>query len=684
MLLKKIHIKNLRSYKEQKITFPKGSTLLSGDIGSGKTTILLAIEFALFGLQPSQKATALLKNGEEEASVTLNFEIENKEITIERTLKKKGKSIGQDYASITIDNEKYEASITEVKNKILELLNYPKEFSKKTNLLYKFTVYTPQEEMKQIIQESRDIRLNTLRHVFGIDKYKRIQENSSILASKLREKIRINQTLISELDKTKENLIEKQTFFQTLKQNQIKINTDSENATKNRQEKENLLNAIQEKINEKKKIETEKEKSELMKNEKSRQIIFNQNSLKNIQEQIKQNENITFNKEEYDSLDQRINFQEQKENEIQKEYLDIISRINSLNSKKSEIQDLKNKISNLRECPTCLQQVTEEYKNNIFSNADSEEKQIFNTLTKLTEKRNELIQKIEETKKQKEEFKKRKSELELIKLKIDSLKDKKEQKQQIENQIASLKKDLEHFDELIKKTEISIKEYEKYDEIFREKDEELKKAKTTENELLIKKAEINKEIQFTEQQILELDKQIKEKEKLQKNIELLRALEYWISNDFLNLILFTEKQIMITLKEEFSRLFSTWFSTLVSDSLTATLDDDFSPIIMQQDYELDYAFLSGGERTAIALAYRLSLNQVINSILSNLRTSNIIILDEPTDGFSTQQLDKMRDILNQLNISQLILVSHEPKIESFVDNIIKIKKDGGVSQVDFN
>jgi len=70
---------------------------------------------------------------------------------------------------------------------------------------------------------------------------------------------------------------------------------------------------------------------------------------------------------------------------------------------------------------------------------------------------------------------------------------------------------------------------------------------------------------------------------------------------------------MLTLKDEFSRLFSKWFSMLVSETLTAKLDDSFSPIIEQQDYELDYAFLSGGERTAIALAYRLSLNQVINS-----------------------------------------------------------------------
>ena len=139
---------------------------------------------------------------------------------------------------------------------------------------------------------------------------------------------------------------------------------------------------------------------------------------------------------------------------------------------------------------------------------------------------------------------------------------------------------------------------------------------------------------------------------------------------------------MLALKDEFSELFSKWFSILVSDSLTAILDDDFTPKIQQQDYELDYNFLSGGERTAIALAYRLALNQVINSLLSNIKTSDLVILDEPTDGFSTQQLDKMRDVLDQLDIGQLILVSHEQKVEGFVDNIIRVSKEKNVSKVE--
>src|SRR3989344_1416348 len=128
MILKKLSIENMRSYRKEEIVFPKGSILLSGDIGSGKTTVLLAIEFALFGLQPGQKANSLLRTGEENASVTLELNIDGKEVIIERKLKRKGKSINQEYNSITIDDQKYEESVTEIKNRILDLLKYPKEF----------------------------------------------------------------------------------------------------------------------------------------------------------------------------------------------------------------------------------------------------------------------------------------------------------------------------------------------------------------------------------------------------------------------------------------------------------------------------------------------------------------------------------------------------------------------------
>ena len=60
MIVKKLKLENIRSYKSQVVEFPLGRTLFEGDIGSGKSTILMAIEFALFGLG-SEKPGSLLE-----------------------------------------------------------------------------------------------------------------------------------------------------------------------------------------------------------------------------------------------------------------------------------------------------------------------------------------------------------------------------------------------------------------------------------------------------------------------------------------------------------------------------------------------------------------------------------------------------------------------------------------------
>ncbi len=682
MLLKKLVIENLRSYENQTIKFPKGSTLLSGDIGSGKTTILLAIEFALFGLQPSQKGNSLLRNGADTAKVILEFEIEKKEIIVERTLKRKKHSINQDYVSITIDNEKFEESVSEVKAKILDLLNYPKEFAKKTNLLYKFTVYTPQEEMKQIIMESKDIRLNTLRHVFGIDKYKRIQENASVLNSKLRERVKINEALYGDLDELKKRSTDKNTNLIESKENMIESEKDYINKFKDRELKEENLKEVKEKIDEKQKFESDKEKNNMLINEKKNQISKYEIDVQKLKEQVEEVEKLKFSDDEYNSIKQRIVVQKNKYEELHNEYIEIMGKIKALEGKREEANNLVRQISGLDKCPTCLQQVSINYKDDMLNNAKKEIDIVDNNIYGYDKRKNDLIEKINVVKNLIEKFEKQNKEMDLLKIKIDSFKEKESRIEETQKQIIGLNEDVLMLQQQILRLDKEIKSYDKYDIIFNERTNDLNEAKDRENKASIRKAEIGKEIEFLEEQIKELKERIEKKENMKKDTDKLKSLENWISGKFLEIVLFTEKQVMVTLKHEFSNLFSRWFSNLVSENLTARLEDDFSPIIEQNGFEIDYQFLSGGERTAIALAYRLSLNQVINSLLSNIKTNNLVILDEPTDGFSAQQLEKMREVLEQLDTEQLILVSHEQKMEDFVDNIIRIEKEGGVSNTE--
>lgn len=681
MRIKKIKLENIRSYENQEIEFPEGSILLSGDIGCGKTSVLLAIEFALFGLQPSQRGSSLLRNGTNEGKVILEFEVDGKNIILERSLKK-AKSISQDYASISIDNEKFEESVTEIKNKVLKLLNYPSEFSKKTNLLYRFTVYTPQEEMKQIILESSETRLNTLRHVFGIDKYKRIEENLDILNSKLKETIKIKEGQTSDLGLIKEALQKK-------KDSILEMNKNKEERQRLLQEQktrteiiEKQVKEVEGKVNEKKNFEIEKGKSFYAFQSKKEASIDLKNQIQRLAEEIEEGKKLEFNESLFNQILEDIKRNIEREKVLQEEFISISGQINSLLEKKQEAEKLKEKISRLDQCPTCLQEVNEEYKNNIFKNADKEIEEINKYREEKEKRKIELSEDLKKTRQSLEDLNSKKSEQEIKKIKLERVNEKQKTLLDLEKKRQQTEQDINMISQQITILEKNIESLSNFSILYDEKKKELDLVWEEEKEYSIRLAEINKEIEITLRSIEETELKIKEKEGLIEKINYFKELKDWISEKFLNLILLIEKNVMLKLREEFSKLFTEWFSVLVPESLNVRLDEHFSPIIEQQGYELSYSYLSGGERTSVALAYRLSLNQTINFLLSRIKTSDLIILDEPTDGFSETQLDKMRDVLQELNAKQLVLVSHESKIEGFVDNILRFKKEAGVTIVE--
>ena len=91
MIIRNIILQNIRSYKTPPpIQLATGTTLFEGDIGSGKSTILLSIEFALFGLGDIEGAY-LLRHGEKTGSVHLEFTVDSHEYRVFRSTRTKKK-----------------------------------------------------------------------------------------------------------------------------------------------------------------------------------------------------------------------------------------------------------------------------------------------------------------------------------------------------------------------------------------------------------------------------------------------------------------------------------------------------------------------------------------------------------------------------------------------------------------
>lgn len=158
----------------------------------------------------------------------------------------------------------------------------------------------------------------------------------------------------------------------------------------------------------------------------------------------------------------------------------------------------------------------------------------------------------------------------------------------------SLESDVQLLNQHIGSLRSSVSELEKFDIIFETKKSELNEALRQEKLVEIKIAELKKEIEVFSRQIDELKLKIKFTEEIKKRLDYISKSEDWMSRNFTFAVSQIEKNVMTKLKSEFSEFFEKWFSMLVSDSFDVSLRDDFTPVIEYQDYELDYAYLSGG------------------------------------------------------------------------------------------
>ncbi|MFW5746105.1 MAG: AAA family ATPase [Nanoarchaeota archaeon] len=810
MRIIRLTLKNIRSYTDEEIEFPDGSLLLSGDIGSGKSTILLAIEFALFGLiRGINDGQALLRNGAQKGEVTLSIAVQDRELIITRTLARTKTSVKQDKCYLMADGQTEELIPSQLRSRILELIGYP-EMHKAKSLIYRYTVFTSQEEMKAIITDDAAQRLDTLRTLFGIDRYKTITDNCSTvqrwirkqesyyagkcsdlaqvrdLYQKLRsdkknihhhlEKIRIQEQAaakdcisskkhLDQIEKEKEHVNEllrrKASIKSTIdEQNRImerlilkekellpKLDTPPEQREKPEAQEikdtEARLQQLQESIH-----------THMLRSQKITQEIEHHTKLlssmtehpKETVDPKKIKDKIAITKQAYVKLQSDL-----EEREKQEALLRQIETELALRRQEYEHIAMPT-IMESETCPTCMQPITLDHKRSIAAECAQKKRKIKNTIEALDkrrislqqtlettaalpeqrqeqlaaittleneflhatqqEKRNkEIDRQIEETRKHLENAKHaeqeiRKTDPEQMRRQLEDLRKKQEQFNLQKEQYRAYEAALRSYKEAQKQLEDCREELdgvrkehaEKQDALqeiqkaigntddLRERLEDARKKhdKTAEalNAIRVTRAQQETAEQNLMARLKEQEMILKDRTAAQQHARKFQQVHDWLKGAFLPLMENIEHHVFLSIYQEFNELFIRWFSLLIEDeTLVARLDLDFAPVVEQNGYETDVANLSGGERTCVALAYRLALNKVVNDLIQTIHTRNILILDEPTEGFSTEQLDRVKEVLDQIDISQLIIVSHETKVESFVDTVLRIRKDNHRSHV---
>jgi DNA repair protein SbcC/Rad50 len=796
MLIKKVVLENIRSYSNQEVEFPAGSVLLSGDIGSGKSSLLFAVEFALFGSDNDRiSGNALLRKGATSGAVTLTFTVGGEEITIKRGLKQGKNSISQTPGYIVRNGLRKDAMPVELKSEIISLLGYPSELAtKRRNITFRYTVYCPQEEMKAILVDEQESRLDTLRKIFAIDKYQRIRDNAAIVTKRLRDKKREMEIRVEGLQSEKdqldahkgtlqyahERLAALTPLIQQLEQeitaNKVSV-TKVEEEVKLLQENKKRFSLIEAEIKWKRdEIEKQDIKLQELHGKLSRMPVAGDvNSLSlNISQTEERIRNVL---EQRRVLEEKLNNVKERINILDKEVaVDITSSINEKNDKlkqygvelekkaayEGKIEEsrtgldklravlqqyvvqqqqsgqLREKILKLAECPTCLQPVRKEHKEQVhraemdkMEFLDKKIQEYQQVVRQKEFEQNELQKVMQQFAEYEKQIAALNAEMSHLKIQNEQVEDKKKQLEVLKRNENEITSDLdvqraisveeqreklsglkEKF-ELVKENEVARKEVidithtqgklsDDVDRLEREiimLNSKIGESAAVERKLVsvrsaldqmvseerkfsIERAELETQRNSVEKVITNLVKEIEDKEKLLVTISKVGELHNWLDEFFINLMQTIEKHVMLRIYHEFNALFKEWFGMLIEDDeLNARVDDRFQPVIEQRGMEIPVGYLSGGERTSAALAYRLALNKVVNDVIQTIKTKELLILDEPTDGFSSEQLDRVREVLDQLGLEQVIIVSHEQKIESFVNHVITVVKVDGVSKI---
>jgi exonuclease SbcC len=188
------------------------------------------------------------------------------------------------------------------------------------------------------------------------------------------------------------------------------------------------------------------------------------------------------------------------------------------------------------------------------------------------------------------------------------------------------------------------------------------------------------DVQSAQEQARQAEIHVAERRAVLVEATRLREVSVFLAGPFRDGLLTLEHHLLSKAKAEFDRSFGRYFAMLIEDpALVARSDARFSPSVEIDGEETPPEALSGGERTALALAFRLALGQIVRKV-DRLRLDTLI-LDEPTDGFSPEQVQRMGELLGELNIPQVILVSHEALLNGVADRVVRVRKAEGVSEL---
>ena len=198
-MITNIKLKNWKSHLDTSLSFTKGTNALLGAMGSGKSSVMDAISFCLFGTFPKLQTRRLKLNDvimnkpspKDTAELTLELTIDGHTYTVTRVVER-GK--GTTYSEIREGDRLIDAPnsqrVTEAIGKILKT-NYE---------LFSKAIYSEQNDLDYFLRVPRGERMKRIDNLLGMDKFEKARATSTSVRNKLTDRKLGKQSVIDQAD----------------------------------------------------------------------------------------------------------------------------------------------------------------------------------------------------------------------------------------------------------------------------------------------------------------------------------------------------------------------------------------------------------------------------------------------------------------------------------------------------
>ena len=691
MRVKSLHLENIRSHSETTIPFVNGFNCLVGGLGRGKSSVLYAIDFVLFGDPLSRSYEYLLREGADVGKVTAIFVHGGKTYTLQRALRRHGKGVSQDMEQLKFcENGKLIAS---AKNEaVAEQLKALTGLDKN---LFREVVWVRQEHLKELLDVTPRQRQTKLDQLFGLSDY---EVAWSVLAQFQRDyKVEkgvyerdVDVVGVEKLQASYNEAVEEFSMIENQLRDLGEKLTQAESALRGATSRLEGLEELRKQTEELRGMEIQLQTNIANIEDTSARLVDENETKKvlihDLEERLKMME--TQQKSNRNKLREVGLNSNQTIEELRRYLFTVEDQMKSMageqEATKREMETSQNRISSLiteNKCPLCLQDLTGDYKKGLLERLQEENLEREKRLSELQKNLDELeslhstvnivvsnlqplIPRIEETKEriaEEQQF--------LAKLSAE-FENAQQQEKRLRSQLTATSAEIAKFD---------VTELESARKLRDAAFEHYSAAKSSLEMMERRKRDIALRIDDLKERLDHAQQKIERMEKIGKLLEVIdsirgayRSIQPKLRSEFVTYLERTVQQVL---------------DGLVGDAgpvLIVKIDETYTPFVSSEEgYEREVSNLSGGERTLLAFAYRIGLGQLI----MQSRTGHglyMLLLDEPTESLGREDgsVDRLAEAVSRLKaIEQIIAVTHSEAFAEKAERVIRVEKEVGASRV---